>query len=634
MKNLVFIFTLIPSVIFSEDLQYPVSQIPEDMKKGMYAVVRFQELRWDIQSKSSASIHFKQVITILNDKANEHAKIVVGYDKLRSIKSLKGVVYDAHGKEIKKLKQGDIIDQSNFDGFSLYSDNRVKYANLSHVVYPYTVEFEYEIQMKYLYSGPDFFLYNDDEISSEKTSYIISYPVDLKPRYKLMNIKEPAIEKVKDGKEQLVWAFENVRPAKFERLSPDQERTIPNIKAAPVLFEYGGYEGRMDTWKDYGLWQAKLNEGRNVLTEQAKQRARELTMNASTREEKTKILYEYLQNKTRYVSIQLGIGGLQPFEAKTVDQTGYGDCKALSNYMVSLLSEVGVTGYYTKIMAGRDQAEIDKNFPSAQSNHIIVAVPNETDTLWLECTSQTNPFNWMGSFTGDRYAMMVTEKGGVLVRTPSYPAEQNVQTRTANVSLASTGNAKAMVRTIYKGLQYENDGLNFHLDDHYDNQKKWIQQNTDIPSFDLVKFTVKNNKAKIPSAEVEIELILNRFASVSGKRIFITPNLMNRSTYIPEKLESRKTNVVLRTPYIDIDTIRYQIPEEIYPEFVPEPVKIKSRFGEYEASYKLDQGKLVYMRRIKMNKGEFPPESYTELIEFYKSINKADNLKMVFVTKT
>jgi len=148
------------------------------------------------------------------------------------------------------------------------------------------------------------------------------------------------------------------------------------------------------------------------------------------------------------------------------------------------------------------------------------------------------------------------------------------------------------------------------------------------------KFSFKNNKNKIPSAEVEVEYTLNRLATVNGKRIFLTPNLMNRMGYIPEKLEKRNTNIVLRTPYLDIDTIEYTIPEIIYPEFVPEPVKIKSRFGEYEASYQLDQGKVIYIRRIKMNKGEFPAESYTEFQEFYKNVNKADQAKIVFVNKT
>ena len=109
---------------------------------------------------------------------------------------------------------------------------------------------------------------------------------------------------------------------------------------------------------------------------------------------------------------------------------------------------------------------------------------------------------------------------------------------------------------------------------------------------------------------------------------------MNRSTFVPEKVESRKTKVVTNFAYTDSDTIRYHIPEGIYPEFLPQPVSIKSRFGEYEVNYKLDQNTLLYFRRVRMNKGEFPPESYPELVEFYKNINKADNSKIVFLSKT
>jgi len=61
---------------------------------------------------------------------------------------------------------------------------------------------------------------------------------------------------------------------------------------------------------------------------------------------------------------------------------------------------------------------------------------------------------------------------------------------------------------------------------------------------------------------------------------------------------------------------------------------IKSKFGEYQSSFKVDQGSLIYIRRLKINKGTYPPESYQELIDFYKNMNKADNLKMVFVSKT
>jgi hypothetical protein len=152
--------------------------------------------------------------------------------------------------------------------------------------------------------------------------------------------------------------------------------------------------------------------------------------------------------------------------------------------------------------------------------------------------------------------------------------------------------------------------------------------------FDINSFSMKNIKKRVPSAVVNLDLSLRKLATVSGKRIFVTPNLMNRSTFIPEKVEKRKTAVITKTAYTDIDTIHYHLPDGIYPEFVPEPVVIKSKFGEYEARYTIDEKGLTYIRRIRKTPGSFPPEAYTEFIDFFRSINKADNTKLVFINKT
>ena len=617
-----------------DEPKYPVTGISEEMKKGMYAVIRDHELKFELNAINSSTKYYRMAITILNPKAKNYASLIVGYDKFSTIRFFKGTVYDAAGGVIKKLKQSDVYDQSAYDGVSLFSDARLKKADLSQGTYPYTVEFEYEISYKRLYDIPDFSLYHDDEISIQRQKYSIIYPQELTPRYKLFKVEEPKRIMLENKKEAMEWVFENTLPEKFEKMGPDPQYVIPNIKAAPVDFEFGGYAGKMDTWENFAKWQADLNRGRDVLSEETKQTIRELTKNATTTEEKTRILYEYLQSKTRYVGIQLGIGGLQPFEAKTVEETGYGDCKALSNYTVALLKEAGIKAYYTTIMGGDYAPAVDANFPSDQSNHIIVGVPNQKDTIWLECTSQTNPFGYLGNFTGDRYGLMITENGGKLVRTPTYTAEQNSQSRTADVFIEMTGDAKAIVKTIYQGLQYENGNLNFILDNQFDDQKKWVQSNTQIPSFDINSFSIKSVKNRIPEAIVTLDLTLKRYASVSGKRIFITANLMNRSTFIPEKAENRKTSIVRRMAYIDSDTIHYHFPDGLYPEFLPESVNLKSRFGEYEVRYKMDDKGLTYIRRIRMNKGEFPPDSYQELIDFYKSISKADNTKIVFMSKT
>lgn len=610
---------------------YPISDIPEALKKDANAVVRDDQMIFTILSKSTASLQAHFAVTIFNANGKHFATSSVWYDKLRKITSMKAQVFDAEGMLIKKLKNNEITDHSAFEG--LYSDNRVKVAELTQGRYPYTVEFEYEVEYKFLYLIDGSAINQYEDVAVQKASYQLNFPEHLKPRYKTYNIdREPEYKKI-NGLSSLTWTFENIKAQKFEAHS-DLKKVILRIEAAPTLFEFEGYAGTMESWNEYGRWIASINKGRNVLPQETKKRVMDITSNLNTEEEKIKAVYEFMQNKTRYVSIQLGIGGFQPFEASVVDKTGYGDCKALSNYTISLLESIGIKGYYALISAGENKKALEPDFPSSQFNHAIVAVPNGADTIWLECTNQTNPFGYQGTHTGDRKALLITDNGAAIVNTTRYPAELNVQSISADVQVDLSGAAKATVKSVYSGLQYENGDLNFIITAQHDDQKKWLQRNINIPSFDINSFSMVNIKEKVPSAVVTANLTMSRFATISGKRIFLTPNLMNRNSYIPEKNENRKTNVVQKMAYIDSDTIRYHLPEGIYPEFLPDDVKIKNRFGEYEASFKVEQGNLVYIRKVKMNKGIFPPESYAELIDFYRGISKADNTKLVFMSKT
>lgn len=330
----------------------------------------------------------------------------------------------------------------------------------------------------------------------------------------------------------------------------------------------------------------------------------------------------------------MGIGGYQPFEASQVDQSGYGDCKALSNYMVSLLNAAGIDANYVLIRAGEDSEDIETRFPASQFNHVIVAVPNKGDTLWLECTSQTNPFGYLGRFTGDRHALLINRNGGQIVKTPAYRTEINVQSRRAEVNLLPSGDAMAKVRTMYSGLQYENGRLDNAINSSYNDQKEWVNKTTQIPNFEVTRIKMSGTYNKVPRAYVELDLDLKRLASVSGKRLFVSPNLMNRSTYVPGKLERRRSDIVEDFGYVDYDTIAVNLPENLYPEFMPAPIKIQSRFGAYDASFSIKEGLVIYTRSIRIEKGRFPKETYPEYIEFYKNINKADNIKLVFLNKT
>jgi hypothetical protein len=349
--------------------------------------------------------------------------------------------------------------------------------------------------------------------------------------------------------------------------------------------------------------------------------------------EKVKKVYEYLQSHVRYVSIQLGIGGWQPFEAKSVASNGYGDCKALSNYTKAMLKVIGIPSHYAVIYGGEKALPVIEDFPASYFNHAVLCVPMQRDTIWLECTSQTNSFGYQGDFTGDRKALIVTDEGGKLVNTTKYKAKDNLQNRKISISILEDGNAKAEVLTKYTGIQQDNHEAQIN-NNTPEEQKKWLYKMINLPSFNIANYSLKQTKSRIPSVEEKLTLDVNKYATKSGTRIFINPNLLSQVKTVPNLSENRKSDFVILTSYIDTDTVSIDLPKNYSMESMLSPIKIETLFGTYEAKAEIQAGKLIYYRRMQMERGTYPPSMYKEYIDFRKKIVKADKSQVVLINKT
>ncbi len=618
--------------LISAQTTWTAESIPHELKEKANAVVRKRDVKFEILAENRATYSSHEVITILNAKGGEHAIQWVFYDKLIRVASLKAIVYDKNGVLVKKLKPADFKDQSAISGFSLYEDNRVKIADLSNGNYPYTIEFEYSLDFRYLFHIPSFYPISDENLSIEGSSFKLVYPPDNSPRFLERNLTDALMNK-KISETSILWEFGNLKPIEMERNGPYATEVLPSILSAPTQFQYEGYNGRMDTWENFGVWINSLNKDRDELTPETKKKVQELISGLNTIEEKSKILYEFLQSRTRYVSIQLGIGGFQPIDSKTVDQVGYGDCKALSNYMLALLKEAGIEGNYNLIKAGSNIDPIETSFPSTQFNHVIVSIPMATDTLWLECTSQTNPFNYLGSFTGDRMALSITKSGATIVKTPGF-TNQNFQIRNAIAHLDEHGTAEVLTTTKYSGSMFERNGLNYTIHSTDDKKKEWIEQNTSVPSFHLMKFNINGSGDSNPKAVVDVTYNIDQLANVSGKRVFITPNVFNKMPLKFSGPSNRVYDIIIRNETVEIDSIEFRIPPNLYPEFVPEKKNIQNQFGEYEANVFVREGLVLYTRKLIIKKGRYPANSFTDLNSFNKEIIRHDNVKIAFLSKT
>ncbi len=608
----------------------PAPGAEPDLKSGANVIVNSEETSFTVSSVKSGIEVVKTSITILNENGKHHAKVYVPYDKLIKVDYIKGTSYDAFGKKIKTLKKGDITDVSAISDFSLFEDNRVKIADLTYSVYPYTVEFEYQTTTNNMLFYPVWAPLSETKQSVKQATFQVSMPKGMKLRYRESNLKEKVKRESTATHEVYTWQVNNLTPMEIEPYGPPMAELIPMVRTAPSDFEVQGYSGNMESWQTYGQWINKLNEGRGTLLEATKQKLQKMVGNAQSPADKVQKVYEYLQQNTRYVSIQLGIGGWQPFEATFVDAKGYGDCKALTNYTQAMLKEVGVASYHALIRAGDDKSDIITDFPSSQFNHVVLCVPLQQDTVWLECTSQIASVGYAGSFTGDRHALLITPEGGKLVKTPDYKAKDNVQKRTVKVKLDEKGNGTASILTLYTGLQQEGpDNAIHHMKP--EEQRKWLYQQVKLPSFEINSFSFTQNKDRVPAVTEQIELSLRQFATLSGKRMFLTPNLLNKWENVPRQMEQRQSDLIRTMSFHDVDSVIYQLPVGYTLEFQPRDMAHTSEFGEYKVSTKVDGQQVTYIRSLLMHKGRYKRESYKAYVEFVNNIVKGDVQQVVFV---
>ncbi|KLT65423.1 DUF3857 domain-containing protein [Pedobacter sp. BMA] len=604
---------------------YDAAKIPEELKKDAIAVIRNEEQFFDIKSLSSGQYDYKVAITILTKAGDQWAEMDEVYDKFSEISNVRATLYDGNGKKVKDYKSSDIKDQSLLSDFSIFEDNRIKKLKFVSLTYPYTIEYSYTQNFKGLLYFPSWRDLKGFNVSVERSAYTLQKNKGYALRYLTGSNTKTDSATVGD-KVLYKWKSVNVPAITSEPLSTGIDNICQWVKASPDQFEYDGSSGNFNNWKSFGAWIYGLNTGGNKLPEATRGMVQNLIKDAKTQQEKVRILYNHLQQNTRYVSVQLGIGGFRPIVAEKVAQVNYGDCKALSNYMKAMLNEAGIAS--NLIMIGNDMPSLNKNYSSmGQANHMILCIPSAKDTTFLECTSQYNPMGFIGYSNADRNVLMITDDGGKIVHTPIYTEKDNYQIRKTKINLQEDGSAMLELKSTYGNAQFE-DNFSYTLMEPVELRKRLIE-NSPVPVAELVSFRYLQPDKNLPVLNEEMSMKTNSLITRGGDKMFLVLNQINRKESIPLKVENRKTPFAVPFSYNDEDEITYTLPAGYKVEFMPKDIVITSEFGTYTAKFLTKDNTIVYTRTQTMSDKKYPAEKYNEYVDFNKKIYQADKQKAV-----
>lgn len=631
-KNKLFFWLLLIVVTPAAGQDYAARLIPDSLITGANAVVRHSSRKVYVKSTSSLRLVVHHAVTILNSNGEHNGEFGLFYDKQITPSDISIKLYDGSGALIQKVKSSDISDYAMYDGMSIYTDSRVKHYKPVIRNYPYTLEYTYQTNHKGYTALPEWMPVDSYDLSVEQATFEVEFDTTAGIRYQAARVERPVYATNSKAERTLQWEIFQFKALEAEVNSPPLHFIMPSVMLACAAFEYDGSKGDLSDWNLFGQWIASLLVGRQELPATTVEKVKSLTGHLTNDRQKATVLYAYLQERMRYVSIQLGIGGFQPFAATDVDQWNYGDCKALTNYYLALLKVAGIDGIYTVTVSSDEMPRFYEKFPvNKYFNHVIAGVPLNGDTAWVECTSQYFPFGFISSEVAGKPALMVTRDGGKIITLPTIPAAHNNEIKLTDVRLLADGSASIDLRQRFTGLQITSGIQKVFLS--RESQEKEFYENTKIPDITIKKLQYAYEKENRPFVEMEASVVSQRLATASGNRLFVPLILPLSTVSVPPAAKKRVQEIVIEASFCDTDSLTFYIPEGYEIESKPTDTHTETAFGSYHLTLSASENKLLVVRNYTVSPNIFPPEKYEAFRKFLSTVNKAEKQKFILRRK-
>jgi hypothetical protein len=584
--------------------------------------------KYDLHGIGEGVIEVEYSHTIYNSKGSDKGRFVQYYDTFRKITDVEFELLDANGNSINKFKKKDAQDISYSKSYET-DDVRLLVIEPKHDSYPYTVICKYTVQLNGYVSLGDWRPLSGYNISVDKATIQVTYD-ELNPIYThaLNGMESPSAD-CADGRCSFQVSYNNLEAIVYDRYQKPLKDQTPRLLMKSEKFQLDGLVGALNSWESFGDWYLELNKSSahvSMATATDIARIQHALIDPALVVDS---IYKYMQNRTRYVSIQLGVGGMKSLPVDFVDQKGYGDCKALTNYTQHLLKKLFIPSHQVLVQAGKNSAELIEEFPSSQFNHVFLAVPLENDTIWLECTSQQSPSDYLGTFTDGRKVLWLENGKSKIITTPKIKAEENLTKEIIRINLTKQGLANCEIWQKKQGIHYDDASAYQYLDQEV--IKKRNYEKFEFSDFTITDFTY----AIKPDSLVLIEnytIDIPKFGKAYGGRLIVDLEEFSQTKTISS--DSSDHYIKLRRGNSINQKIVIAIPEGLKIKYVAASMQIENEFGKYFYNVSQTEEEIVISKYYQLNSGTYEGEQFRQFKSFVNKVAETERAKILFVKKT
>lgn len=320
-----------------------------------------------------------------------------------------------------------------------------------------------------------------------------------------------------------------------------------------------------------------------------------LTAGVSSKEEKARRIYSWVQQHIKYVAFEDGMEGFVPRDANLVCERRFGDCKDMSSILTLMLNTAGVPAYYTWI-GTRDLPYSYHETPTPiVDNHMICAIQLQPgEFIFLDGTDPTCVFGIPSGHIQDKEAMIAMGPGEYrIVKVPAPPKEVNRITDSCFLQLTEkgiTGNIRVdldgyYAMGMYGSLIYLNDK---DTEKFMKNRLSRGSNKFNITGFDKTDLSDKNH------ITLRARFELQDYARKIGDEYYVNMNLWKLYEHEEIDYPRRKMPVELHFKFVAKFVTVLSIPEGYTVSYLPKAKSFKNDVWGFTMNYEQKGNTIVF----------------------------------------
>ncbi|HJX01537.1 MAG TPA: DUF3857 domain-containing protein [Terriglobales bacterium] len=594
----------------------PLTIYPAETK----AVVLLDQTDYTVTAPGDYIEHSRWVLKILRPEGRDEGDLGLDLKRGEKLNYVHAWTVDASNHQYE-LKQKDFAEKS-FPSFILYQDIRFMTATAPSAGPGSVIAFEFEAQRHSYSNQINQFFQEANPVREVKISLTLPTGWEFKDSWS----SESAVKPSQTSAGRWEWTAHDLSGIDPEPMMPKRFVLLGRLA---IAYFPPGETGNMASWSALGHWYTGLTTGRREPSPEIVQKVEGLTAGKTDFDSKIRVLSTYLQSEIRYVAIEIGIGGYQPHAASDIYRYHYGDCKDKATLLSSMLHVAGIDSNY--ILIDTDRGFVNPAVPSVWFNHAILAIeiPAEIKTsqyrsalsakdgkryIIFDPTDEYTPVGSLRAELQNSYALLVTESGGELIRTPLLDPDANTIHRTGHFVLTSDGGLSGEVSEDRGGdFASRERGRLHNWDEHERTQYFEHYLGRSLQAFTLDSFDIQQAEQFQKDILINFKFSTPQYGQTRGPLMLVRPRVLGESSVSVEH-KPRHYSVELAETKREIDSYEIEIPKGYAVDDIPDPAKIDVGFASYQSKFEVDGAKLHYWREYIVRDLSVPPEKFVDWV--------------------